>query len=749
MAEQPANASNSWGGWFSNIQENAKVLAARTQEAALATSKIVQEKAVTLAERANEMRQNYDMEVATSILMSTVGASDGSVVGGESEKRAETKTRSTKLDLAYVTENLISMAFPYDADKLLNNATIEAGNDIDVVSSFLRKRHSGHFMIWNISEEGYDYSKFDNQVLEYKFPGHPSPPLGLLFKICSSIESWLDADEENVAVIHCLTGKGRTAALMACVLTWIGEFNSPMEALQYVADRRSISVDHLTIPSQRRYVQYFSNMLDGVKPRSEPLLLRRIIMNSIPIFGTNSESEGSLGCCPYIQLFKNGNLIATAAPVPDANAVSADGESSGETDAAVPPPTNKPHGKQKMQLRWISASEGSVSFTVDAPIQGDILLRCRHSAASGARVSCFRAAFHTGYVPSGVLRLTKAQLDGSSTDARFDEEFFIDLIFAPISAGKSTGDGMSASSSSNALDTAISDSGLTLDAVSADKYELTIHKDVRFWDSVNQRKQKIKKRRSRKYVSQQQEVFKISEDDDGEHSPSTGDISFVSKAVGGGFSGFATSLGVGSSSSSSSGSGREGSSAAGGGVASAAAAKNSASGLTDEELIMQLSSLDMDMDMGVDVLDSSPPSTTGGGGGASFGGDTSSNNSGARTESDSGGFEVVRSGSLASVASAANNKASSMSSELQALEDLEKELGLGDLNLFTATIDSNSTSTADLTTTPAGKHVAGPAFTPAPAATTTSTPAASTLLTPMSAATDELDDLEDFLNNLS
>ena len=80
------------------------------------------------------------------------------------------------------------------------------------------------------------------QVLEYKFPGHPAPPLGLLFKICTSVESWLDADEKNVAVVHCLTGKGRTAALMACILTWIGEFSSPMEGLQYVAERRGTYV---------------------------------------------------------------------------------------------------------------------------------------------------------------------------------------------------------------------------------------------------------------------------------------------------------------------------------------------------------------------------------------------------------------------------------------------------------------------------------------------------------------------------
>ena len=57
------------------------------------------------------------------------------------------------------------------------------------------------------------------------------------------------------------------------------------------------------------------------------------------------------------------------------------------------------------------------------------------------RVSMFRAGFHTGYVPSGVLRLTKAQLDGSNGDPRYEEDFFIDLIFAPVSVAAPTGGG--------------------------------------------------------------------------------------------------------------------------------------------------------------------------------------------------------------------------------------------------------------------------------------------------------------------
>ena len=468
--------SSSWGEWLEGARIKTKEFADKAQEMAEIASKVAHERATELAKQANEMRQNYDMELASSILTTINGPAQ---TNPNQKRTVKLAPRKSILDLVYVTENLVSMAFPYDPKKPGN---AEGGNDINVVARFLKQRHGSHFMIWNVSEEPYDYSLFGDQVLEYKFPGHPAPPLGLLFKICTSVESWLDADEKNVAVVHCLTGKGRTAALMACILTWIGEFSSPMEGLQYVSQRRSISADFLTIPSQRRYVQYFSNMLDGVKPRSEPLLLRRVIINSIPNFGDNAGGESNIGCCPYVQLFKCGKLVATAAPP------------SGEND-----------GTSKMELKWIKSSEGSVSFTVDSAVQGDLLLRCRHADSSGSRVSMFRAAFHTGYVPCGVLRLTKSQLDGACSDDRFDEEFFIDLIFAPVEK-------TSRNSTSTVSSATPSDSGLLIDITSSDKYEQSLHRDTRFWDAVSARKTKSKKRRSRKYVSSSADQFIITDE---------------------------------------------------------------------------------------------------------------------------------------------------------------------------------------------------------------------------------------------
>jgi protein-tyrosine phosphatase len=229
------------------------------------------------------------------------------------------------LELIYITENIISIAYP--------------GNHLSIVSSYLNTNHKDHYMIWNISEESYTCSKFENQVLEHKFPGHPAPPLGLLFQICTEIENWLDADNKNVAVIHCLTGKGRTSSLISCLLTWLGEFDDPMLAMDYICQRKKTSIGILTIPSQRRYLDYFSTMINGIQPNSKPLLLRRVIINSIPKFGKNNDNEG---CRPYIQIFKCGVLLAT----------------SSVTSPSSTSNTSTNNIDLKKQSTWINASEG-------------------------------------------------------------------------------------------------------------------------------------------------------------------------------------------------------------------------------------------------------------------------------------------------------------------------------------------------------------------------------------------------------
>lgn len=500
--------ANIWG-WFEKAQEQAKVV-----------KELATVKAQAIVQQANEIRQNYDMQIASDILMHSMGA--GATVvnrhqeGGAaptSKKSGEEVTTEESLDVHYITENILTMSFPYSAKTKPKG--MKQWNDINKVAEFLREKHAGRYMIWNVSEDPYDYSLFDNQVLEYKFPGHPAPPLGLLFKICAAIESWLDADRNNVAVVHCLTGKGRTGSILACVLAWIGEFSSPLEALNYVANRRKLSIEELTIPSQRRYIQYFSNVLDGVKPRSDPLLLRRVIMNTIPRFG--AAKDGSVeGCCPYLQIFKNGNLLANSY-IPSKASVKSTGSDG---------------NKQPIELKWISTNEGSISFHMDVMIHGDVLIRCRNmDLNNGHRESMFRAAFHTGYTPVGVLRLTKAQLDGCDVDDRFDDGFFVDFIFAPVEKRDLSGRNVPLSappempietelpSAARPVDTLqdATDSGLVVDSDVASKFDEMLHRDGRFWDKIALRKSRAtandsKKRKSRKFATSNNEVFSIGDD---------------------------------------------------------------------------------------------------------------------------------------------------------------------------------------------------------------------------------------------
>mmetsp|Transcript_46 Transcript_46/g.65 ORF Transcript_46/g.65 Transcript_46/m.65 type:complete len:690 (+) Transcript_46:1-2070(+) len=386
----------------------------------------------------------------------------------------------TQVEFTFLTERIIAMPLPG-----------RGGHTIEAVSEKLNQMYGDRFMVYNISEEKYDYSVFNDQVLEFNFPGHPAPPLGLLFRICSSIESWLDADTKNVAVVHCLTGKGRTATVLACLMAWLCEINNPMEALHFIAEAKCLPIEKLTIPSQKRYIQYFSNMLDGVRPRSEPLLVRRCIMNTIPKFSSRSgaqirngqdvsEYPTELGCCPYLQLFKGGHLIFTTTWKQPTDKKQAQGQ------VGVPKEFGS-QGDGTITLPWAGGSDGSVAFPVDTVVQGDILIRCRHLTESGSRVSMFRAAFHTGYISSGVLRLTKSHLDGACNDSRFEDDFFVDIIFAPVEKEEERSPGKP-ENAQNAEKESLGEGGIKIKASEANSFDAMLHKDKDMWEQIAQRK---------------------------------------------------------------------------------------------------------------------------------------------------------------------------------------------------------------------------------------------------------------------
>ncbi len=327
----------------------------------------------------------------------------------------------------------------------------------------------------------------------------------MLFNICTSIESWLAADEENVAVIHCLNGMGRTAIIISCFLAWVGHTPSPQYGLEWMADCKVIPIDKLTVPSQRRYLQYFSDVLDGQRPSDQTLILKHVIMNSVPIFfempnlngrqqttGENQQQQQPI-CRPYLQLFKDGTLLFSSAPsIEEARRTNSNDEVKQKER------TGSSHDHQPAQCviqpQWIYKSDGSISFRMDFPLCGNILLRGRHVESSGRRVSMFRSAFHTGYISSGVLRLTKSELDGANVDPRFDEDFFIDLVFGVAeNNGCPEGNVLSPDAATNQQKRITSSPRVKkkfsmMDSPASDTYDAMLFKDKQFWEGVQERK---------------------------------------------------------------------------------------------------------------------------------------------------------------------------------------------------------------------------------------------------------------------
>jgi hypothetical protein len=85
-----------------------------------------------------------------------------------------------KLDLTYITDNVIGMSYPASAltEKFYRN-------DIKSVKAFFTARHPGCYHVYNMSNRPYDPSKLDGNVSDdFVWHDHHSPALTVLFLAC-------------------------------------------------------------------------------------------------------------------------------------------------------------------------------------------------------------------------------------------------------------------------------------------------------------------------------------------------------------------------------------------------------------------------------------------------------------------------------------------------------------------------------------------------------------------------------------
>ncbi|GJP35888.1 hypothetical protein CLOM_g20431 [Closterium sp. NIES-68] len=170
------------------------------------------------------------------------------------------------LDLSYITERVVAMSYPAESLEAMFR------NPMWQVQRFLAANHAHHFKVYNLcSEQWYDPAVFGGRVERFPFDDHGVPALELVMALCESAQDWLDRSDDNIIVVHCKAGKGRTGVMVCCLLLLAGMTTD--DALALYAQRRTLNNAGVTIPSQVRYVRYWARLIADAQRNAAPITL--------------------------------------------------------------------------------------------------------------------------------------------------------------------------------------------------------------------------------------------------------------------------------------------------------------------------------------------------------------------------------------------------------------------------------------------------------------------------------------------
>uniref|UniRef100_H0WHI0 Uncharacterized protein n=1 Tax=Otolemur garnettii TaxID=30611 RepID=H0WHI0_OTOGA len=211
---------------------------------------------------------------------------------------SQNETQHTKeeldLDLSYITDHIIAMSFPTPGRHFLYR------NKMMEVVQFLDMKHPDHYQVHNLcSERGYNPKHFHHRVCRFMIDDHNVPTLREMLVFSQEAEKWLAQNEENVIVIHCKRGTGRTGVMVCAYLIARGICANEEDSFDFFQEQRTSASstsksEGLETPSQHRYVAYFAQLKNiyhlNLPPR-KMLRIKKVIIYSIHGVGQGNGND--------------------------------------------------------------------------------------------------------------------------------------------------------------------------------------------------------------------------------------------------------------------------------------------------------------------------------------------------------------------------------------------------------------------------------------------------------------------------
>ncbi|KAJ1406280.1 Tensin-type phosphatase domain [Sesbania bispinosa] len=263
-------------------------------------------------------------------------------------------------------------------------------------------------------------SQYDMTVMEYprQYEGCPLLPLEMIHHFLRSSESWLSLEgQQNVLLMHCERGGWPVLAFMlAGLLLYRKQYTGEQKTLEMVYKQAPRELLHLLSPlnpqpSQLRYLQYISRRHLGSEwpPSETPLYLDCLILGVLPLY------DGGKGCRPVVRVYGPD-------PSKPVNRSSKLLFSTSKT--------------QKHVRHYQQAECMLVKIDIHCRVQGDVVLECIHLSEDLVREEMmFRVMFHTAFVRSNILLLSRDEID-ILWDAKdqFSKDFKSEVLFLDADA---------------------------------------------------------------------------------------------------------------------------------------------------------------------------------------------------------------------------------------------------------------------------------------------------------------------------